>query len=124
MLVGNFTLQRGERLFDQAATNSFLLFWRLVGIAQRIGDRHTRDDAIGADGLRDRHNRADMRGGQSRPFQFLDDRCPATRAGASCGGQDNRLDTDIDQLSRNVLAITPCPLHRGRIADGGIIGFA
>ena len=85
--------------FPHQLTAQFLLILGIhSGIAQRIRNRNCRNDSVGADCQRDRHNRTHVNHGNTMAFNFLNHRCTATRAGASGGGQDHGIDIVGQQI--------------------------
>ena len=67
-------------------------------------DGHRRNDPVGAHSLRDRHYGSNVYHRHDF-FDFLDERCTATRAGSSGGGEDGGGNPGIEQVHGNGVAI-------------------
>ena len=89
-------------------------------IAQRMGNTHARHHPRNADGLCYGSDSADLRRGNTGPFQFLGDRCAATSARASGGGENHPLHIILFQGIGNGRAEAPAVFKGSAVARGGI----
>jgi hypothetical protein len=79
-----------QGLIDERAAQLFFFFGPQFRIAQRVRDGHCGHDAVGPDAQRNGNDGTHMHDRDiSRIFDALGERCTATRARASGGGEDN-----------------------------------
>lgn len=88
-LLFHVCLQGFKRIFDDSPSQFFLILWVEIGIAQRIDNFIASYNPVRSHHEGDRDDRADVSSRNTRPLQLFSERCPATRAGSSGGGQDN-----------------------------------
>ena len=91
-------LQRRQRLLDQLAADFLFIFGAHAGIADDVNDAVAEHGAIGADHLGDGQRGGDLHRRYASFFQFRGDRSAAASAGASRGGEDNRVDAQPFRL--------------------------
>lgn len=85
-----------------------------------MGNAHARHHPRNADGLCYGSDGTDLRRGNTRPFQFLGDRCAATSARASGGGENHPLHIVLFQGLGNGRAEGPAVFKGSAVACGGI----
>lgn len=109
-----------QGLFHQASPKGLFRRRPHFRIPQRMGDAHGRYDAADPDGLRDGSDGADLARGQPGSFQFLCDRCAATSAGSSSGGEDDPGHSVGFELGSDLPSELAAHLQPGSVARGGV----
>ncbi len=91
-LLFHIGLQSGKGFFHQVSAHFLFVGGGEGGVAQGVGNGHGGDDAVGPHAYGNGHNRGHVHNGDiGGIFNGLGERCTATRAGSSGGGEDNRL---------------------------------
>ena len=88
-LLMDVRLQCRKGLFHDCPAQFLLILWIKIRIAHGIDDFAARYDPVGAYHKGHGCDGTYMGRGDSGPLKLLGQRCTATRAGSSGGGQDN-----------------------------------
>ena len=112
--------QRIQRFLNQVPSQALFFLFRFCGITQGVGNRHRRNDTVGAHSLRYRHDGTNMNRQDPCLFYFLGQRCTATRAGPSRGGDDDRVDACLYEVFFDFFCEFFCIGDGGSVAHGSI----
>lgn len=96
-----------ERLLDQTASYFLFVFRRHLSVADHMDDPIAEYQPIGTDHFCHRQGRGDLHRGDAGFFQLRGDRSAAARAGPSRGSENDRVDTQLFGLSRDLASHTP-----------------
>ena len=82
-------------------------------------NRNSRNDTVSTYGQGDRHNSGDVND-RHNFFDFFDERCTATRTGASGGGQDGGGNPGILEVHRNLCTVRLGVSNGSTVTYGGV----
>ena len=118
-LIFYFSSQGTQCLFYQASSQN-LLFYRIhLRVAQRMRNRNRRYDTVSTNSQRDWHNCGDVYD-RHNLFDFFDERCTATRASASGGGQNGGGNPRILEMHSNLGTISFGVGYRRSVTNSGV----
>ncbi len=105
---------------NQLVTQSVLVLGSQSGVAQGVGNCDGGDDTVCANRQGDRSNGAHVHDRNADTLDFLNHRCAATSAGASCRGHDNGVNSSLQQLLSVLSSELLGRSNSGTVTNGGV----
>ena len=112
----NVRPQGADCVSDDLQTQAVLLIGGEFRVPCGVEYASRRDQAIPAHAFGYIEHRTDVRGRNAGSVQFFGDHCTAARAGASGGGQDDRLNSRFLEFPGYPSADSGCAFHCGGYA--------
>lgn len=117
-LVFHFCSGAFQRLLNQINSGFKFIFWRQLRKSCRVWYRYRRINSVRSNGIRDRHDGAQVHDRNTCIVDLFYQRCPATRIGSSCGGQQYSIDTVVFKLFCHFLSVFGRLLNIHAVSNG------